>query len=49
MRKRIDLKIEKEMVDSFIISNRKERTLWELKKAHEKGQMAFHVSFLEPI
>ena len=29
--KEIDLKIEKEMVDLFIVSNRKERTLWELE------------------
>ena len=35
--KEIDLKIEKEMVDLFIISNRKERTLWELESPRKRS------------
>ena len=35
--KEIDLKIEKEMVDLFIISNRKERTLWELERPRKRS------------
>ena len=35
--KEIDLKIEKEIVDLFIVSNRKERTLWELKSPRKRS------------
>lgn len=35
--KEIDLKIEKEMVDLFIVSNRKERTLWELESPRKRS------------
>lgn len=35
--KEIDLKIEKEIVDLFIISNRKERTLWELESPRKRS------------
>lgn len=43
--KEIDLKIEKEMVDLFIISNRKERTLWELEKPTKKVRWPFTFLF----
>ena len=35
--KKITLKIEKEMVDLFIVPNRKERTLWELKSPRKRS------------
>ena len=43
--KEIDLKIEKEMVDLFIISNRKERTLWELESPTKKVRWPFTFLF----
>ena len=35
--KKIDLKIEKEMGELFIVSNRKERTLWELESPRKRS------------
>ena len=48
--KEIDLKIEKEMVDLFIISKSKGTNLVGVRKAHEKrSDGLFTFLFLEPI
>lgn len=50
--KEIDLKIEKEMVDLFIISNRKERTLWELESPRKRSDglsRFFFGTYLNPL